>query len=195
MVERRAEVHLERAEPQRALALLSTVRPVVEARGGPAQKHLFYRNSAWPRASEARYRIDDETIADARRAVAAASESGYDSLSTVGACASVAWARCWLGDLLMARGDLEEAQKQLETSLTGAERNGDIFLQAATACCLAMTALRRHDVEAVRSLAPLALARAEMAGIPEWQGVTKACLAWLAWQDRRVEEVPPTPRS
>ena len=46
-VERRAEFHLDRNEPELGLAALAAARPVLEARGSPTHKHYFYWGLAY----------------------------------------------------------------------------------------------------------------------------------------------------
>ena len=74
------------------------------------------------------------------------------------------------------------------SSLSLADRSGDLILRAFCLSILVTVALRRHDKDAVRSLAPEVEAANEAARIP---GVVaaKACLAWLAWQDGRPRDV------
>jgi class 3 adenylate cyclase/DNA-binding SARP family transcriptional activator/tetratricopeptide (TPR) repeat protein len=180
MVEGRAQLHLHRKEPELALAVLSEARPVLEARGSPAQKHLFYRNLAWQAAMKGHFRVDEEIIANMRKAAAAAAEGGDES--------DIAWAALFLGFFLMLRGDLGEAQEQWESSLAVAERSADNILRAANLVCSALVAVRRHDVEAVRYLAPQAVVACEVP-LPEFVGAGKGCLAWLAWQDERANDV------
>ncbi len=180
MLHGQCHLHLQRQEPGLAMAVLSATRPVVEARGAPDRRQAFYSLRSWQRAQENRYRIDEEVLADARRAALIATENGdpYES----------AW-RAWnLGWWLMLTGELGEAQEQLDSSLAEAERSGNINLQAASLYLLALTAVRRHDAAAVRSLAPLAVAKGE--GVqPAWVAGAKASLAWLAWQDKRPQDV------
>lgn len=97
------------------------------------------------RARQARYRIDEEMIANARTAGLAA-EQGVGTMSPS--------ALFNLGFVLLWYGDLAEAQDQLEASLAIVNRIGDVVLQARCLCYFNATALGRHDVDAVRSSAP-----------------------------------------
>jgi tetratricopeptide (TPR) repeat protein len=179
MLHGRAHLHLQRWEPELAMEVLSATRPVVEARGAPDRRQCFYALLSWQRAQQNRYRIDEEVLANARRAAAIATENGdpYES----------AW-RAWnLGWWLMLNGEFGEAQEQLESSLAEAERSGNTHLRAAGLYLLALTAVRRHDAATVRSLAPLVVAAGE--GMqPAWVAGAKASLAWLAWQDKRAQD-------
>jgi tetratricopeptide (TPR) repeat protein len=181
MVEGRAPLHLDRKEPELALAALLVARPVVESRGRPARKSSFYRFLAFQRASQDRYRIDEEVIVSLRRGVAAAAEGGDES--------DIAWATNQLGYFLVLHDEPMEAREHLERSLAMAERIGDVMLRASNLVCLTLAAVRRQDVEGVRSLAPRALTACEGAAYPDYAGLAKASLAWLAWQDGHSQEV------
>jgi hypothetical protein len=165
------------------LAALESARSAVDVRGDTPRRSIFYQLLAWQRAQRARYRVDEEVIANMRKGVAAAAGSGDE--------ACVAYAHQRLGLFLLLRGDLVEAQEYLDRALAVTERIGDIGLGARTLLALTVTALRRQDVDAVRTLAPRAMAACEAAGNPDFMGVAgaKASLAWLAWQDNRPLEV------
>jgi tetratricopeptide (TPR) repeat protein len=181
MVDGRAWLHIGRKEPELALAALMAARPVVEAQGSPARKQAFYMLLAYQRASQDRWRVDEEDIENLRRALAAATE-GRDDVD-------IAHAGRDIGQFLLLRGDLVEAREHLERSLAMAERIGDINLKAMDLTWLVLAALRCHDVGAVRSLAPEAIAAGGTAAYGDWVALAKACLAWLAWQDQRPQDV------
>jgi tetratricopeptide (TPR) repeat protein len=189
MVVGRAQLHLHRKEPELALAVLEAARPVLDARGSDAHKHLFYRHLAWQQALQSGWRVDDQVVANARRALAAASAGADDSNWYREKGPASAWAALWLGFFLMLHDEQQEAAEQLEISLGMADRSGDVILRAAALFCLAIAALRRHDVPAVRLLGPRAVAAGEVAGWPVFVSAAKACLAWLAWQDDHPKEV------
>jgi adenylate cyclase len=181
MVDGRALLHIGRKEPELALAALAAARPVVEAQGSPARKQAFYMLLAYQRASQDRWRVDEEDIANLRRALAAATQ-GRDEVD-------IAFAMRDIGQFLLLHGDLAEAREHLEKSLAMAERIGDISLRAQDLTWLVLSALRCHDVEAVRSLAPQAIAAGGTAAYADYVAVAKASLAWLAWQDQRPQDV------
>ncbi len=189
MVVGRAQLHLHRKEPELALAVLDAARPVLEARGADPHKHLYYRHLAWQRALECRWRIDEEIISNGRRAVAAASAGGDESNWYREKGPSSAWAALFLGFFLMLHDEQQEAEELLQSSLSMAERSGDVILRASSLFCLSIAAVRRHDVEAVRSLAPQTAEVREVVGWPVFVCAAKACFAWLAWQDGHPQEV------
>jgi hypothetical protein len=135
------------------------------------------------RARQHRYRVDEEILANTRKALVAAREGSPEH--------EVAFSVFLLGFFLLWHGDLPEAEEQLRASLAMVERIGDVVLRARCLCYLNVTALRRHDVEAVRSLASEAMAAGHDAGYPEYVACAMATNAWLAWHDQRHEDVVP----
>ena len=158
-------------------------RPVVDGRGAPLTRQKFYSGLALQRARQQRYRIDEDMLANTRRALAAARQGAPEP--------DVAWTVFLLGFFLLWHGDLAEAEEQLRASLAIVDRIGDVVLRARCLCYLNVTAVRRHDVEAVRSLAPEAMAAGNDAEYPEYVASAMATRAWLAWRDRRYEDVIP----
>jgi tetratricopeptide (TPR) repeat protein len=179
MVDGRAGLHIQRDEPEQALAVLQTAEPALDARRIPARMHSYYQYLAMGRVMQNRYRVDDGDIASIRRSLEAARSSDDKDIG---------YATYYVGRLLWLQGRLAEAEDCLQTARALAERIGEIVLLGVTLLGLSLTALRRGDAGVVRSLAPQALT----AGGPG-PGYTAdgahACLAWLAWQDQRADDV------
>jgi tetratricopeptide (TPR) repeat protein len=181
MVEGMAVVHLQRKEPHLAMAVLTSARPVLDAHEQPALWPAFYQHLAWARTSQNRYCADDEVIDNFRMALATATKIDDKNSSSSAAR--------FLGFFLVLHGELQEAQRHLESSLAVAERSGDIDVRSSDLVGLALAALRRGDVRAVGSLAAQAVAVGEAAGFTDWLGVAKSCLAWVAWREGRTNDV------
>jgi class 3 adenylate cyclase/tetratricopeptide (TPR) repeat protein len=181
MVDGRAGLHTMRNEPERALAVLDAVRPVLEASGSPARKYSFYMHLALGRVMQNGYRVDEADIATMRRGLTAAAQGDEEK--------DVGYATFFLGRVLWLYGDLAAAQEHMERALAMAERIGESILLGQSLLGLALTALRRHDTEAVRALMTQVMATAEAMASYEYMAGAKACLAWLAWQDRHREDV------
>jgi tetratricopeptide (TPR) repeat protein len=179
MLDGRADMHVVRFEPDLALAALERARPVLEARGTPARRYVFYRLFTQQRVFRNRFRVDDADIASLRRSVEIAGHTGEDK--------DLGYATQFLGWALWLRGDLTEAAEQMEKALAMAERIGETLLRGITLLMLTLTAVRRHDTEEVRALIPRAAVAAENSG-PEVAGLITA-RAWLAWQDGHPDEV------
>ena len=179
MIDGRADVHVMRFEPDRALEVLEAARPVLEAHGTPARRYVFDRLYTQQRLIRNRFLVDDADLARLRGSVRMAERTGEEK--------DLGYATHFLGWGLWHRGDLPEARRELQSAYDMAERMGETFLRAVSLLTLTLTALRQHDTEAVRGLLPRAAATAENAHTP-LTGIM-ACRAWLAWQDGQPDEV------
>jgi tetratricopeptide (TPR) repeat protein len=178
-----AQVHYWQDQAGRVLAVLARARPVVEARGGPAQKQAFYQALVIGQLTERRHRVDNEILANAVVALAAAKESG--GLLVIGGRVFE------LGWCLLFYGDLSGAEERLTEALGIAERMGETGLRMMSLCYLTVNALRRHDTGAVAYLAPQAIEAANAEDRPEYAAMGTASLAWLAWREGRIADVEP----
>jgi tetratricopeptide (TPR) repeat protein len=179
MIDGRADVHVMRFEPDRALEVLEAARPLLEAHGTPARRYVFDRLFTQQRLIRNRFLVDDADLTRLRRSIRMAEHTGEEK--------DLGYATHFLGWGLWLRGDLPEARRQLQSAYDMAERMGETFLRAVSLLTLTLTALRQHDTEAVRGLLPRAAAAAENAHTP-LTGIM-ACRAWLAWQDGHSDEV------
>lgn len=183
MIDGRADLYL--MQPDRARAVLEQVRPLLEARGGPARKTTFYRMWTLQRVLRNRLRADDEDLAALRASLEAAEHTGEDRDKDVG------YSTDFLGWALWLRGDLSGAAEELTRALALADRIGESLLRDISLRTLCLTALRRHDVTAVRALLPqsFAAARAAGLGLDDHLAGSLAISCWLAWQDGHPDEV------
>jgi class 3 adenylate cyclase/DNA-binding SARP family transcriptional activator len=184
MLDGRAEMEVMRLRPDRALAVLEQVRPLVEDCGAPPRQSIFYRIHAVQKLQRNRLRVDDEDITILRASVAAADHPGEDRDKDVG------YAMHFLGWALWLHGDLTEATGQLTRTVRLAERIGESHLRDFALLSLTLTALRRRDTPAVRTLLSRTFKAAEEVGGEA--GRLTGCMAvaaWLAWQDGRPDEV------
>jgi DNA-binding SARP family transcriptional activator len=181
MVDGRACQYTHQNQPERALATLAAVRPVLEAVGLPATKYSFYLHVVMARVMQNGNQADEADLADLRRGLAAAMHSEEEK--------DAGYATFFVGQFLWLRGDLAQAGEYLERALAMAERIGESILLGKSLLGLALTALRRHDSEGVRALLPRVLAAADAMGDAEYLAGARACQAWLAWQDGRRDEV------
>ena len=67
MVDGRAAIHAMRSEPEQLRATLERARPMLEARGTPARRHVFDRQIAMEGLIRHRYRVEDADIAGFRQ--------------------------------------------------------------------------------------------------------------------------------
>jgi len=181
MVDGRACQYTYQKQPERALATLAAVRPVLEVVGLPATRWSFYLHLVMARVMRNGYQASAEDLADLRRGLAAALHSEEEK--------DAGYATCYVGQFLWLLGDLDQAAEYLERSRAMAERIGESTLLGKSLLALLLTALRRHDVAEVRALLPLVLTAAGTMGSAEYLAGARACQAWLAWQDGRRDDV------
>ena len=179
MIDGRAAIHVMRFDPDLLLATLERARPVLESRGTAARRHTFDRQVTMQELIRHRFRVGDADIARLRRSIELAEQSGDEK--------DIGYALYFLGWALWLRGDLTEAQQQLEKALAMAERIGETHLLTMGLLLLTATALRRHDTEAVRALIPRAMTAARTDVM--YVALTTAAQTWLAWQDGHPDEV------
>jgi tetratricopeptide (TPR) repeat protein len=181
MIDGRAAIHSMRSEPDLLRATLERARPMLEARGTSARRHVFDRQIAFEGLIRQRYRVEDADVAGLRRSVELAERTEEEREKDLG------YATYFLGWALWLRGELTEARERSEKALAMAERIGETHLRSISLMALILTALREHDPESVRALLPRATAAAHddssvVSGV-------MACQSWLAWQDGHPDEV------
>ena len=121
--------------------------PALSSRPGAAlPRGKLYDSLTMLQCRQTRYRIDDEILANARAAMAAAEQVCGEN--------DLAWANFMMGFTLLWRGELARPRKDWRCRLRPAERTGDVVLRARALCYLNVAALRRHDADTVRHLAP-----------------------------------------
>jgi adenylate cyclase len=181
MVDGRASLYGVNGHPERALAALETVRPVLETIGSPGRKFSYYSNLVFGRTRLAGNRVEEQDITDIRRALAAARLTGEEK--------DAGYATYFLGWVLWLHGDLDGSEELQRQALEMAERIGESLLIWDAVLGLARNGLRRHDTDAVRDFGGRALAIATATGT-SWQlAEARSCLAWLAWREQRPEYV------
>ncbi|HEX3956736.1 MAG TPA: AAA family ATPase [Trebonia sp.] len=179
MIDGRAEHCAHCGDADGGLAILEAVRPVLEARGNATRRYGFYTALASQRVVRDRMRASDQSIADTRRALAAAEDSRDTK--------DIGYATYCLGWMLCMNGDLAEGRARLLAALDIAERVGETVLRASCLGDLLMVALASHDADTARNLAPRAIKAARPLG--QHVAWARAPLAWLAWQDGNTDEV------
>ena len=105
MLEGRALLYMRRWQPDRALAVLEAVQPVLEAHGRPARQVYYYEYRAGLRIRQNRYRIDEEAIGLLRRAVALAVRAGTSTTTSPTLAGGPAhWGGAWSSSGASMRG-------------------------------------------------------------------------------------------
>jgi predicted ATPase len=180
MVDGRACQYTHQNQPERALATLAAVRPVLEAVGPPATTYSFYLHLVMARVMQNGYQANEADLADLHRGLAAATQSEEKDAG---------YATFFVGQFLWLLGDLAQAEEYLQRALAMAERIGESTLIGNSLLGLALTALRRHDAEGIRVLLPRVLATADAMVSADYLAGARSCQAWLAWQDGRRDDV------
>ncbi len=165
---------------QEMALLVEQVRPAVEHHGTPFQRSLFYRNLALMALRRDRFVVSDEMLSDARRAAAAARETGHDSELNL--------TDFLLGFLPLWRDDLVEAEKQLQITLESCERTGDVTTQARCLTYLTVAYRKRGDMDKVRSFAMRSQETAAIGQMIEYISMAQANLAWAARREGKLAE-------
>jgi class 3 adenylate cyclase/tetratricopeptide (TPR) repeat protein len=177
-------------DTKKAEAVLALERPVVEARGTPAQRASFYALLGHVRARARRYQVDESIVADFRTGKAAAEE--IDACSTM-VDADVALTRYWsyfqLGFALWWYGDIEAALAELGEALSAAVRTGHKLLEVLTRTFITLVHFRQGNLRAVKEMAASLDDLASGMALPENVGVARAAMSWVAWKDGRVDQV------
>ncbi len=160
--------------------LVEKVRPNVEQYGTSAQRMLFFTRLVQMHLRRDRYVVSEETLAHGRACLEAVHESGKLS--------QMADARFVLGFTQLWHGDLAEADKNLQTSLTLAERIGNVAFQARGLAYLTVVYRKRGQVEETHSYTLRSLEAATAAGMSIYIATSQANLAWVAWRDGNLPQ-------
>jgi DNA-binding SARP family transcriptional activator len=161
--------------------LCQRLQPVIVQYGNPAQRAVFFRETAQIEFRRNRSTATPETVALADAALAAQLEAGND--------ADIPAAYFGAGFLRLWSGDPQGAQAPLHSALDRAEQSGDISLQARALTYLTVAARQLRQVEATRRLAARSLETATTAHMPEYVAIARANLAWLAWLEGDADQV------
>jgi tetratricopeptide (TPR) repeat protein len=160
--------------------LAEKVRFNVERYGTPAQRVNFFLSLTNMNYRRDRYVVSEETLALCRAALVISQEAGNPSI--------IAWARFMLGFGHLWRGELREAEEQMQAALTLAERAGDVVHQSRCLTYLTILYRKRGLAEEVRHYISRSLVAATAAQMLEYIAMTKANLAWAAWRQGNLSE-------
>jgi tetratricopeptide (TPR) repeat protein len=164
-----------RQDADRMAALIERARPTIERDGERRQQAEFLASQYMAGIARERFRASACTLDLGRRFLALREELGDP--------VDIARARFNVGFIHVSRGELVEAQSELEQALATAERTGDATLRSRSLTYLAQVHRRKRDVGRAASLAEHALAAATELGMPEYVGAARATLGWVAWME------------
>jgi tetratricopeptide (TPR) repeat protein len=160
--------------------LAEKVRPIIEKYGTPAQRATFLWSLVNTNLRRDRYVVSEETLALGQAALAINLASGTPS--------EIISAQFNLGFALLWYGDLDEAEKQLLTALSLAERTGDVWHYMPCLTYLTVTYRKQDQAEKVREYSSRSLTAATDAHRSIYIGAAKANLAWLAGREGNLTE-------
>jgi eukaryotic-like serine/threonine-protein kinase len=156
------------------------VRSSVEKRGTASQRGRFYQAIVHENMRRDRWVISSETLAFARAAL--------DAMTETGEHVSIAYAQFVLAAASTFAHALAEAQCLMSTALAGATRTGDRVLQAR--CLTFFTLMHRFagDAQQTAAYAQQALQLATELGMADYVGAAHGNLGWVAWRNGEMPE-------
>jgi ATP/maltotriose-dependent transcriptional regulator MalT len=153
--------------------LATRVGPELEAHGSSSQQARFFQALSMMLMRQHRYRITDEAIVHARRAVQISRAAGLADIGT---------AHFVLGFALLFRGALSEALDETQAALDYAETVGDVPLQCRCHAYLGVIHRRLGEVGPTEQASNRTLALAAPRGLDDYVGAALGNLSWLAWR-------------
>ena len=172
--------HYYRHDLDSLLSIVERTRPLVEQQGTIRQQADFFKSLLMIALRRDRYVISEETMALSLSYLAATEQLESPS--------DAAWGRFNVGFCRLLRGELEEAQHELQAALDFAERAGDVLLRSRCLNYLTMTARRRGNVEQAEKYLARSTTAAAAAGTLEYLAQAAANRAWLTWRRGHVPE-------
>jgi DNA-binding SARP family transcriptional activator/predicted ATPase len=176
----RMESHYFAARLHEIAEMVEEVQPGVEQYGTSAQRMHFFMCLVQMQLRRDRFVASEETLAYGQACLEAVQESGNLS--------QMADARFVLGFAQLWHGDLAEADKNLQTSLTLAERIGNVAFQARGLTYLTIAYRKQGRVEETRPYTLRSLEAATAAEMSIYIATAKANLAWVAWRDGNLPQ-------
>ncbi|HEX8703658.1 MAG TPA: serine/threonine-protein kinase PknK, partial [Myxococcaceae bacterium] len=164
-------------------ALIERLRPVVEAQGTTLQRVHLFRTLIQSGLRKDRYLTSAQTVGYARACLAESEKTGEvgDIFNT----------RFALGFVLLNTSEQSavlEAEELLLETLRGAERFGDLMLQARCLAYLTLLYRRLNRAEETRRFAERCKPIAASGQFSDYLGLVRACLAWSCWREQRLTE-------
>jgi DNA-binding SARP family transcriptional activator/tetratricopeptide (TPR) repeat protein len=152
------------------------VKPLIEARGTPAQRSSLFSWHAMVSLRRNRFVTRETTLQDQRAALAAALETGNTR--------TIAQKRFSYGFGLLWANRLEEAETEMHESLGLAEHVGDATTSVRCLNFLGIIERKRGSTQAAGEFANRALEDAQRTQMLEYVAQARATLSWVAWRSR-----------
>lgn len=172
----RMELHYFANQLHEMNALVEKARTVVENHGTPGQRARFSGSLGLAGLRRDRYVVSDETLSHVTAALAA-SRLSHDLGQETWCLFLAGFAHLW-------RGELDEAEENMQASLELTERIGDMTTR--TRCLTYLTVLfrKRAEIDKVQEYAARSLEAATKTGMVEYIATAKGNEAWTAWRNR-----------
>jgi DNA-binding SARP family transcriptional activator len=153
--------------------LVDKVKPVVQERGGAANRQRFLMASTLMLLRRERYVVSDEMLAMTREALAAARET--NSMRIIESQFELGFLHLW-------RREVDEAEEDLQAALKLAAASGSAWLLTLSLTYLTVTFRFRAQSGGVLDYALRAQEAAEASHMPDYVAAAKANQGWLAWR-------------
>jgi tetratricopeptide (TPR) repeat protein len=168
------------SQPDEVLRIVERLKPVVEKYGTSTQCGRFYRRLVTIKFRQNRFGADDETIDLSRKALAMIKESN-DLIE-------IASAYFGLGLALFCKGDMDEAEEQIQAALEVTQQTGQDLLPVCFSY-LAVIHRKRNHIAAAMECAHRVLEITSLQKDPIYYAMAKSIYAWAAWRKQQLAKV------
>ncbi len=170
----RLSVHYLEGNVHEMAVLIDALRPIVQRRSTRTQQSAFYSKLTQINMRRDRFVITDETLAYAQARLQAGREAA-DPVAIIEFTFGLGFVYLW-------RGDLDQAEENLQAALKLADQSGPAQVRVQCLTYLTVIHRKRGQVEMARHLASRSLADAQETNQQVYTAMAKANLAWIAWR-------------
>ncbi|CAG0948291.1 Transcriptional regulatory protein MoaR1 [Anaerolineae bacterium] len=161
-------------QPEEITKISDEALPQIQTHGTPRQQSAFYECLVQRNLRRDRYVIRDETLEFSRQAMRAAEKTSSRS-QRLNPQFGLAFGLLW-------RGEVEEAEREMETVARGFAEIGETNSQMLALTYLTILARRKGEIEQVDRLAAECLTMTTALKAQTYIGVARANQAWVAWR-------------
>ncbi len=168
------------AEWQKISDLADQIKPAIEKTGTPLHRCRFFENLIRMHYRRDRYIVSDEIYDYAMAALNASLE--------IGEKIKISEARFGVGFCQLWKGELEEAEEEIQMALEIANKTGHVEYQARYLTYLTIIYRKQNQSRKCREYATNALHTALAGDMLEYVSTAKANLAWVAYHEGNLPE-------
>ncbi|WP_437909969.1 AAA family ATPase [Sorangium sp. So ce327] len=176
----RLEVYYFMGQLDALRAQVEAIQPMVERYAGPVRQAQFFYGLMLMQIRSERYQASELAVRHVRSYIAASEATGDPQL--------IASAHFSGGFVNLWHGALDTAEAYLVSSLSAAERMGNVIVQSRALTYRTMIRRLRRQRAEVRSMALRSLEVAALGHMRDYMGAAEAHLAWCAWSEGEPEE-------